>query len=170
LIEKIKTRYSCRSFANEEVKDEDLKEILECGRWAPSGLNNQPWRFIIVKNNPEIQNKLAKLTTSGNIIKSASVNIVVLLYLPKVYSKTKDILGIGACIENMLLTAHDLGYGACWLGEILNKAEKVLDLFELDPKSYELMAVISMGRPKDTRPPMKQRSRLPLNDLIIKEF
>lgn len=170
MIDKIKSRYSCRNFKEEDniVKDEDLTQILECGRWAPSGLNNQPWKFIIVKDNPEMQESMANLTHSDAIIRSSAVNVIVLLDDEKIYSKTKDILGIGACIENMLLAAHELGYGTCWLGEILNRAEEVLDLFELDKNQYELMAVISIGIPRGT--PSKNREREKLDDLILKSY
>jgi len=168
MIEKIISRYSCRKFLNEEVKEEDLTRILEAARWAPSGLNNQPWRFIIVKNNLDIKEKLAKLTSSEDVIRESNVNILVFLYLPDVYSRTKDILAIGACIENILLAAHSLGYGCCWLGEILNNSDKVLQLFNLDPKSYELMAVVSIGRPNEPMP--IDRERISLQDLIIKKL
>jgi nitroreductase len=49
-MEAIKTRRSVRGFMNENVSDEVVGQILEAGRWAPSGLNNQAWRFIVVRN------------------------------------------------------------------------------------------------------------------------
>lgn len=169
MINLIKSRFSCRDFTKDKVKEEDLLQILECGRWAPSGLNNQPWRFVIVEEDEKIKEELSKLTNSGDVINAATLNIVVLLDLEAMYAKTKDILSIGACIENMLLAAHSLGYGACWLGEILNKADQVLKLFDLDPKKYELLAVIAMGVPK-SKNPEEPRERLEISHLIIKSF
>ncbi|MEM2925281.1 MAG: nitroreductase family protein [Methanocellales archaeon] len=58
-IECLKTRRSIRKFKKEDVKDEDLKLILECAGLAPSPANWQPWYFVIVKNN-ELKQKMAK--------------------------------------------------------------------------------------------------------------
>ncbi len=50
-IEAIKTRRSVREFTDDDVDDTALEEIIDAGRWAPSGLNNQAWRFIAVRDN-----------------------------------------------------------------------------------------------------------------------
>ncbi|HEC68845.1 MAG TPA: hypothetical protein ENI31_00960 [Candidatus Omnitrophica bacterium] len=67
-------------------------------------------------------------------------------------------MAIGACIQNMLLCAQELGIGSCWLGEILNKKEKVRKLLNID-KNYELMAVVSIGYPLK-KPNKGKRKRL----------
>ena len=53
---------------------------------------------------------------------------------------------MGACIQNMLLAAHDLGLGAAWIGEILKNEEKVRDLCAA-PENFKLSAVLSLGYP-----------------------
>ncbi len=144
-IEAIRTRRSVRGFTNENISDEIIEQVLDAGRWAPSGLNNQAWRFIVVKD-PETKIALSKLTEYGPTIKNAQVLIVVFLDKDHMYNYTKDVQSIGACIQNMLLTIHSLGLGAVWLGEILkNKdmVDKVLDA----PEPYELMAVVALGHP-----------------------
>jgi len=80
------------------------------------------------------------------------------------YDRTKDIQAIGACIENILLTAHFLGLGACWLGEILKQKEKIARILDV-PLSFELMAVLAIGYPL-----IRERtgSRRPLRELIFK--
>lgn len=50
VFEAIKNRRSVRNFTDEPVKKEDLKQILEAANWAPSACNQQPWRFIVIKN------------------------------------------------------------------------------------------------------------------------
>jgi nitroreductase len=169
MIELIKSRFSCREFTQDKIKDNDLKEILECGRWAPSGLNNQPWRFVIIKEDQKLKRKLSELTSSGNVINGANVNIIVLLDVESIYSKTKDILSVGACIENMLIAIHALRYGACWLGEILNKSDQVLNLLKLDSKTYELLAVIALGVPK-CREPEEARERVEMTKILLKSY
>ena len=63
------------------------------------------------------------------------------------YDRDKDIMAIGACIQNMLLQAYCLGIGSCWLGEILNKKNEVREALRVK-SDYELMAVISFGYAK----------------------
>jgi nitroreductase len=122
-----------------------LLEIIKAGTWAPSGLNNQPWRFVIVRNQ-EVRAKLAAFTKYHPIIESAPACIAVFIDREAMYDDVKDHQAMGACIQNMLLAAHALGLGAVWLGEILNNAEKVRVLLELPPE-MELMAVVAVGSP-----------------------
>jgi nitroreductase len=46
--ELVKTRRSVRSYTDEPVSEDDLMQICEAGRWAPSALNMQPWEFILM--------------------------------------------------------------------------------------------------------------------------
>lgn len=155
----ILNRRSIRKYTNESVEDEKVRKILEAGKWAPSGLNNQPWRFIIVKEKKE---ELASLTKYSSIIKGADLCIVVFLDSGSSYDRIKDILAIGAAIQNMLLCAYSLGIGTCWLGEILNKKEKVNTLLEV-PQKMELMAVIALGYPRE-RPTATRKG---IEELVI---
>ena len=146
-IKFIKTRFSVRKFKDKTVENEKIKEILDCGRQAPSGLNNQPWIFIVIKDN-EIKEKVASCTKYSKILSSANVLIAVFFNQDEGYNRTKDIQALGACIENMMLAIHVLGLGGVWIGEILNQREKVEEILEV-PKLFELQAVIALGYPPD---------------------
>ncbi|HEX9114031.1 MAG TPA: nitroreductase family protein, partial [Nitrospirota bacterium] len=50
LLEGIYTRRSIRRYTDQPVDRDQLIEIVKAGTWAPSGRNNQPWRFVIVTN------------------------------------------------------------------------------------------------------------------------
>ena len=143
VIEAIRTRRSVRQFTKEPVSEEVLNQILESGLWAPSGKNNQPWKFAVIRD-PVIKEALAGLTHSGSIIRGAPVCIGVFLDHARVYDRTKDVQAIGACIQNMLLAIHALGLGGVWLGEILKNKEKVGELLEVG-RELELMAVVAFG-------------------------
>lgn len=143
ILEAIRSRRSIRRFLDRVPTDKEIESILEAARWAPSGLNNQPWRFVVVKNKI-IKNKLALLTKYADVIRGAPIASCVFLDSGSSYNRDKDILAIGACIQNMLLCAHAQGLAACWLGEILNKKEEVNALLDVD-SDYELMAVIMLG-------------------------
>ena len=154
----IKTRFSVRKFKDKDVEEEKLKEILECGRQAPSGLNNQPWTFIVIKDN-EIKEKVASCTKYGRILSSAKVLIAVFFNEEEGYNRTKDIQALGGCIENMMLAIHILGLGGVWNGEILNQREKVEAILEV-PKSFELQAVVALGYPTDNLKKTSSRKEL----------
>ncbi len=149
---------------DETVSDETIEQILEAGKWAPSGLNNQAWRFIVVRNE-EIKMELSKLTEYGATIKNAPVLIVVFLDRDHMYHYTKDVQSIGACTQNMLLAIHSLGFGGVWLGEILKNKEMVNKVLEA-PESYELMAVVALGRPVKKN---RVSERKNLSELVFRE-
>jgi len=152
-------RRSIRKYTKELVSEEKILEILEAARWAPSGLNNQPWKFVIVSEKKE---ELASLTKYSSVIRGANQCIAVFFDQASSYNRTKDLLGIGAAIQNMLLCAYSLGIGTCWLGEILNRKEEVNLLLEV-PQETELVAVIAIGYP-DEKP---TTTRKKLDELII---
>lgn len=139
----IKQRRSIRQYLNKMPEEKDIRKILEAGIWAPSGLNNQPWKFKVIKDRKQKEN-LAKFTKYAGIIKDAPLVICVFLDNSATYNRDKDVMSVGACIQNMLLQAHELGLGTCWLGEILNRREEVERFLRIDP-DYELMAVIAVG-------------------------
>ena len=70
------TRKSVRKFTQDPVKDEDLRTILDCGRLAPSGVNRQAWRFIVLKSQ-EMKEKVAAVCDYGHFIDQAPVVIAV---------------------------------------------------------------------------------------------
>lgn len=165
LLEGIYTRRSIRQFTSQPVEREHLLEIIKAGTWAPSGLNNQPWRFAVVSNK-ELRFKLAALTKYHKVIENAPASIAVFADRAAMYDEVKDCQAIGACIQNMLLTAHALGLGAVWLGEILKNADKVRSLLEL-PEELRLMAVVALGHPVN-RDQVSHRKEL--REVLIKEL
>jgi nitroreductase len=165
LLEGIYTRRSVRRYTDRPVGKDQLMEIIKAGTWAPSGLNNQPWRFVIVRGR-DAREKLAGFTKYRTIIESAPVCIAVFIDRGAMYNDVKDHQAVGACIQNMLLAAHALGLGAVWLGEILNNAEHVRVLLELPPE-MELMAVVAIGHPS-----VKKRTsqRKKIADVLLREL
>ncbi|AEG59138.1 nitroreductase family protein [Desulforamulus ruminis] len=61
VLEAIQARRSIRKFKSEALSDDLIRELLEAGRLAPSGMNIQPWRFVVVKS-PEAREKLRSAT------------------------------------------------------------------------------------------------------------
>lgn len=160
----IESRRSVRKFLPREIPAEFCNQILEAGRWAPSGLNNQPWRFVLVEDEL-LRRRIAPLTKYAKVIEQAPLLIVVLLDSEAIYNREKDIQGIGAAIQNMLLQVHSLELGAVWLGEILKNGSQVVELLELPPR-YELMAVLAVGYPAEGSHGKAERK--PLSELLLK--
>jgi nitroreductase len=162
MLEEIKGRRSIRKFTPVAVDDETIDLIIEMGTWAPSGLNNQPWRFVVVRD-PEVLGALARHTSYSHIIRNAPAAIAVFLDNAASYDRVKDLQAIGACLQNMLLAIHSLGLGGVWLGEILKNRTKVEQLLEV-PDTMELMAVICFGHPAEKG---GTGSRMSLDQVIL---
>ncbi len=165
ILEAIYSRRSIREYKALEVSSNDLHEIIKAGVWAPSGLNNQPWRFAIVKDK-NLRDKIAKLTKYGHIIRSAPALITVFLDKSVMYNEVKDHQAAGACIQNMLLATEALGLGAVWLGQILINKDQVNDLLEISD-NLDLMAVIAIGHPLHNN---QKSNRDEINTFIINEY
>ena len=167
-VEFIKERKSIRSFIYKKISKEMILEILECGRWAPSGKNSQPWQVCIVIH-PTVKRMLSELTKYGGIIEDAYVNLVIFLNLERGYDRTKDIQAIGAFIQNILLGVHaQEGIGAVWIGEILNRKNDVNQIFKFPVEKFELMGVVAIGLIDDAREAVhkKERERRPIEEFI----
>jgi len=164
-LEAIRTRRSIRKFKPEPVPEHILEEVLRAGTWAPSGMNNQPWKFVIIQDQ-STKNALGELSKYGTIIKAAPVCVAVFLDNDLSYDRVKDIQAIGACLQNMLLAIHSMGMGGVWLGEILKNKEKVRELLKV-PHNCELMAVVAFGPPAQ-EPGHSQRR--PLKEVIMARY
>ncbi len=161
----IRKRRSIREFTEQRVSSALLCKIVSAGIRAPSGLNNQPWRFVLVQDDT-VRAELAGQTTYSHIILAAPALIVVLLDKSVMYNEVKDHQSAGACIQNMLLAAEELGLGAVWLGQILQNSDQVNTILNLGD-DFELMAVLALGYPLHRN---QESQRKPFADFILQEF
>lgn len=115
LLELIKTRRSCRHYKAEQVSDKELNAVLEAGEYAPTGHGLQDPIIVAVQNN-DIKAQLARLNAQimgvdSNPYYDAPTYLLVF--------STKDnpnAFQDGSCVlENMMLAAHALGLGTCWI-------------------------------------------------------
>lgn len=164
VVRTIYERRSVRNFTEAPVDRKLVLEILRAASWAPSGLNNQPWRFAMLWDQG-LKEELAKLTRYASVLKSAAVLVPVFLDRESSYDQVKDCQAIGACIQNLLLAVHAHGLGAVWIGEILKNKERVVKLLEL-PERLELMAVVAIGHPLHRN---QTSHRKPIEELVVYE-
>ena len=150
VFEAIKTRRSIRTFTEEEVSEEEIEKILDAARWAPSAGNIQPWIFIVVRD-PKRKRRLSEAALNQLFIEEAPVVIVVCADQERsgrVYGRRGiDLYCIqdtAAAIQNLLLAAHALGLGACWVGAFNEDAVgHALNI----PAGVRPVAIIPIGRP-----------------------
>jgi len=122
VLEAIKGRRSVRNFRDKEVSKSKLEKIIECGTLAPSAGNLQPWEFVVVRDSQR-KRALAAAALHQNFVAEGSVVIVVLANesrSARIYGRRGaelySIQDTAAAIQNMLLAAHGMGLGACWVG------------------------------------------------------
>jgi nitroreductase len=159
-LECLKTRRSVRKFLPESISEMAIQEMIDAGRLAATARNVQPWEFIFV-TNPDTRKKLADIMEYGKFIAEAPLCIVVLS------KETKYFLEDGsAATENILLAAHALGYGACWVaGDKKDYAPDVCKLLGV-PEGYRLISSIAVGKPATSSSPAPKRN---LEEVIHRE-
>ena len=166
LFKAIKGRRSIREYKPEPVKGEDLRKILDAGRFAPSAGNCQPSELVVVKE-PSLRRRLAAAALDQTFIAEAPVVIVVCANLPRTsrrYGRRGQELyclqDTAAATQNILLTAYSLGYGTCWIGAFDEGA--VADVIQV-PSRVRPVAIIPLGRPAEYPSPPQRR---PLDDIV----
>ena len=154
VLEAIKGRRSIRKYTQEPLSGEQVMQILEAARWAPSRGNSQAWKLIVLKNAQGLKD-LAEAIPTGKFLAEAPLGIAVVIN-PKV-SKHPEQEG-AAAIQNMLLAAHALGLGACWISvRSTDSEEKARQLLQIPDEEW-LLSVVSIGHPAET--PEKGRKEL----------
>lgn len=143
VFEAIKGRRSVRKYTKKPVPEDLIMKILDAGRWAPSAGNRQPWSFIVLKD-AEVKRRVAEATTYGKFLADAPVGIAVVID-PQVSHRSGGVEDGASATQNMLLAAHALGLGACWIGSYNSVyEERVKELLNI-PKEKRLLSIISIG-------------------------
>jgi nitroreductase len=138
VFETVTTILAVRAFQPTPIPAEQLRRILDAGRLTASGMNQQPWHFIVVDEPAEIQ-KLAELAKSGPYIAQAPLAIVVVIE-----RKPIAISDGSRAIQSMLLTAWSEGIGGNWVG--YNGIEGVNQLLSI-PDNMDVLAILPFGYP-----------------------
>jgi len=181
-LEAIAARRSIRRFTDEPVSEQDLRTILEAAVQAPSGKNDQPWRFVVVQG--EQRAEMVRLMRQGisrweaegrgagsapgtaRIMEQAPVTVFVFNesgthpWLPHDFghniANLVSLQSIGAAIQNMLLAAQDLGLGSLWICDIIYAYEELSKWLGED---HQLVAAVSFGHPAES-PAARPRKRV----------
>lgn len=160
-------RRSCRDFTDEPVSRELILELLEAGRWAPSGGNLQPWRFVVVHDAGRRRQLVGACLGQGFV--AAAPVVIVVCALPEVSALHYGARGrnlyclqdVAASTQNMLLRATELGLGVCWVGAFDEVAvARVLGL----EASWRPLVVVPVGWAREHP---RESFRHPLERLVV---
>ena len=185
VIRNIYLRRAVRDYLPADVPDEIIRELVKAGTYAPSAMNKQPWRFVVIKNRDTIARlseraKKLWLDTAGrtgdpamagiiNTMKSPGFNIfynapvlILVFASPEGYRPEYD---CALAAENMMLAARSLGIGSCWIGfgMPLGADQAFLDEMKV-PAGHRLMAPLVFGYPvKELQPAPARKDDVILN-------
>ena len=149
-IEALRRRRTVRKYTGAPIPREHLETIVDCGRLAASGSNQQPWDFIVVTDRAMI----VRLKGAHEWIENAGAVIAVVMS-PASRWWVED---GAAAVENMLLAATALGYGGCWLeGNTLRREDELRLLLGVPPEK-RLMTLVPFGVPAEW--PTKEKKSL----------
>lgn len=124
LLEKIKTRRSIRKFKSDMVPKNILDKIIEAGTYAATGRNMQS-PIIIAITNKEMRDKISKLNAEilGNDTDPFYGAPVILIVLADKKRSTYVYDG-SLVMGNLMLAAHELGIGSCWIHRAKEEFER----------------------------------------------
>ncbi len=157
VLNAIATRTSIRSFTDQEVSDEIIEKLLRAGMAAPSGMNMQPWEFIVIKDRAVLDN-LADRLPYAKMLYQAPLAFVVCARtstaMPdgRVWENPYWAYDTSAAIENILIAAHAMGLGAVWTDGMNEKAPIVREVLGI-PESVYPIGVIPIGYPAENPAP-----------------
>ena len=166
VLQAIKTRKSVRTYLDKEVENEKLTNILEMAKLAPSFLNRQEWRFIIIRSI-ETKKRLVKDANCPSIILKSPILIVGCGNPFDQIANTdqsSNIIDATIALDHLSLAATELGLGTCWSS--IFEENKIKEILEI-PKEIKIVALMTVGYPKD--PSLSEKKRLPLKQLIKHE-
>jgi len=140
-LEAIGKRRSVRKYTGEPIPGKDLEKIVDAGRLAATGSNQQPWDFVVVTDRAMV----ARLKVAAEWLEKAAAIIAVVMDP----SSRWWIEDGSAAVENMLIASTALGYGSCWLeGNTLPHEEEFKKLLGV-PKEKRLFTLVPIGVPAE---------------------
>lgn len=173
LTEAIIKRRSIRKFTDYYVTDEEIRELLEAARWAPSWANTQVWEFVVVRDKGLIE-RVTSTYSEKNPAKSCSLAATALIIAcaKKGISGTKNgtnrtkysnwfMFDLGMAVQNLCLRAHEMDLGSVVVGLMDHDGCKTILSV---PDDYEVVVAVPIGRPvvKVKEPPPRKE----LTDIV----
>jgi nitroreductase len=162
LFEAIEKRRSVRAWADREVEDEKLQQVLEAARLAPSARNMQEWKFVVVRD-AGLREQIIEAANGQRFVGEAPVVIVACAAEHgHVMScgHPSFLVDLSIALEHIALAARALGLGTCWIGAFnQDKVRRVLGI----PDSVQIVELMPLGYPADWP---AARGRKPMDEVV----
>lgn len=137
-FEAIRTLLAVRSYQVKPVPEAVIRRIVEAGRLTGSGMNRQPWHFIVVRD-ADMLRRLGAAASSGPYVAQAPLAIVVATDRSRF-----AVSDASRAIQSMLVTAWADGVGSNWVGfGGLDNVKPLLDV----PGDVDVLAILPFGYP-----------------------
>ena len=127
--------WSPRNFTTDPVTDQQVDLILKCGIKAPSGRNNQPWKFTVVKDEAIMKDIIGNVV-AGNVL-------IIVSGLESESGKTPD-FDCALATENMFIAATSLGLGGRIYGGPVANANSKREILQI-PAGYKIVMILRVG-------------------------
>ena len=153
IINAIRSRRSIRGYQPGPVSEDQLKTIVDCGRLAPTALNEQNWEFIVITESKPLHAMAEMMPENAPFLVDVPAAIAV--------TGRKDhhsvYLDGAAATQNMLLATHALNLGGCWI-QAFEKPynSQIMELLQI-PETHTLVSIISLGVPFGNADPPQKR-------------
>ncbi len=165
-FETIRKRRSVRQYKNQPVEKEKITQILEAARCGPSASNTQPCHIIVV-TDPGIHESLRKGYNRDWFVKAPV--IIVMCVNSKITWHSKDgeeywKVDAAIAMQNLVLTATELGLGTCWIAAFEKGGEKEIRKILNIPKEMRIVAMTPLGYFDEPKEPASERK--PLENMV----
>lgn len=155
VLENIHSRKSVRQYTSEPVSEEHVETMLRAAMAAPSAVNFQPWRFVVVTERAELD-AMAEILPYAKMLKQSPLAIVVCGETVWMGGNENPYWqqDCAAATQNLLLAAEALGLGAVWTGvypnaELYTRLHDFLGL----PSTVQPFCAIPIGHPAGDEQP-----------------
>ena len=166
VLDVLRKRRSIRKYLNKPVEEKKINQVLEAARLGPSAGNQQPCYFIVV-TQPEVRESLRAAYNRDWFVQAPI--IIVGCANPKETWRRSDgeeywKVDLAIAMQNLILSATELGLGTCWIATLDEKAvKKALNI----PKEIRVVAMTTLGYPDEEKEPVTDRK--PLEEIVHHE-
>ena len=152
VLECIKSRRAVRKYLEKPVAWDDVSNIIEAGRYAPSAGNIQNWKFIVVQEKDK-KRAIADACLKQYWMETAAVHIIICAepqkaerYYGKRGERLYSVQNCATAAQNMMLEANNLGLGSCWVGAF---DEDMLKRILVLPPEVRPQIILAIGYPAE---------------------
>lgn len=159
VLDAIRDRRSIRKFRSAPVDDEKIKAVLSAGQWAPSFMNLQPWKFVVIRDDA-VKGRLREIlmlpfmatdyrrTTAYDFL--AEVPVIIVVCVDTERDELHYVEDGATATQNMALAAHSLGLASYWIG-VFNHGDiedAIREALEI-PDHFRIISLLPIGVPDE---------------------